>query len=450
MFFETLSSMADYALFLSCLLLLAGSILLTLKTRFVQVRHLPLLFKMFWTSLTQRKHAEGKHTILPHKALFTAMSTTLGIGTIVAPVIAIHLGGPGALVGFLLTSFFGSAATYIEVNLCIQHRKKTESGEIMGGPMQYLKNILSPAAAKWYAISCFILMIVWSGAQSNQLAAVLSSPLLGEYSVSKAVSGCVIAFFLMLFLMGGIKRIGSFSSKLVPVMFVLYVGSSLWILSSNTEKILPVLGVIFQSAFTPYAMATGTLVEASSVLCAGASLKESRSTRPALEPKRFPIPWRRLKIRSHRGLLRCYPLIQPESLLSCQALVSLITGTWEIRNSVGHQHGCRFIPDVFFYFGVAIVGISALLFGFGTILGNSYNGSQCFNYLTDNTKIRYYYMGTALMVFVGALTEVRTIWSLSDIVLAAMAILHMTGLLTAVFRKPVIEPIVEEQRLLET
>src|SRR5262249_8445996 len=153
--------------------------------------------------------------------LFTAMSTTIGISTIVSPVIAISLGGPGALLGFLLTSLFGSATTYAEVNLCIQHRKKLDNGVIMGGPMQYLKYLLSPAIAKWYAICCFFLMAAWSSAQANQLAAVLNSPLLESYSIPTIVSGVLIAALVILTLIGGIKRISSISSKLVPVMFVL-------------------------------------------------------------------------------------------------------------------------------------------------------------------------------------------------------------------------------------
>src|SRR5262245_57689004 len=165
--FHYIFEIADYILFISCVLLLIGSVYLSLRTSFVQVRFLPALFGQLFGSLRHRQK-ESQNTILPHKALFTAMSTTLGIGTIAAPVIAIHLGGPGALLGFLLTSFFGSAATYAEVSLSVQHRVKLPCGTIMGGPMQYLKSIFSPFAAKWYAVTCLILMTAWSGANANQ------------------------------------------------------------------------------------------------------------------------------------------------------------------------------------------------------------------------------------------------------------------------------------------
>ena len=114
----------DQILFASCLFILLGSIIISIKTRFVQIRLLKTLFKTMKNSFFQGKSLTKEGMIAPHKALFTAMSTTLGISTIVAPVIAISFGGPGALLGFLLTAFFGSAATYAEVNLCIQYRKK--------------------------------------------------------------------------------------------------------------------------------------------------------------------------------------------------------------------------------------------------------------------------------------------------------------------------------------
>src|SRR5437868_4885802 len=140
MFFETIiHTIADYILLGLCIFILLGSVFISFRTRFVQLRFLPLLFKTLALSIMNRKQEDNHHTILPHKALFTAMSTTLGISTIAAPAIAISLGGPGALLGFLLTAFFGSAATYAEVNLSIQYRKKLANGTIMGGPMQYLQ-----------------------------------------------------------------------------------------------------------------------------------------------------------------------------------------------------------------------------------------------------------------------------------------------------------------------
>ncbi len=244
LFEDAMIKIADYILFGVCLFILVGSIFISFRTRFVQLRFIPSLFKMLGRSIFQRNNQQCQHTIAPHKALFTAMSTTVGISTIVAPVIAISLGGPGALLGFLLTAFFGSAATYTEVNLCIQYRKKFEDGAIMGGPMQYLKHLLSPSVANWYAIGCFILMAAWSSAQANQLAAILNSPLLESYRIPTAISGVSIAALVIFALLGGIKRISSLSSKLIPTMFVLYVGSCFWIILYHVDKLWEIMQLI--------------------------------------------------------------------------------------------------------------------------------------------------------------------------------------------------------------
>lgn len=222
--------LSDYILFALSLFILLGSVFISFKTGFIQLRFLPKLLKMLTTSSLKGNVNAGAYTISPYKALFTAMSTTLGIGTIVGPVVAIHLGGPGALLGFLLTAFFGSAATYSEVVLGINYRKKLASGAILGGPMQYMHYLLSPAAGKWYAIWGCVLMSGWSAANANQLAAILDSPLLGEYQIPSVLSGGLVALLVFIILMGGIKRVSSFSAKLVPIMFIIYLGSTFWIL----------------------------------------------------------------------------------------------------------------------------------------------------------------------------------------------------------------------------
>ncbi|MBM3198878.1 MAG: sodium:alanine symporter family protein, partial [Chlamydiae bacterium] len=152
MFYSLVSQVAFVVLATTCALILIGSAILTWKTRFIQIRALPSLISLTYKALFVKssKQEVVTHSVSPHKALLTAMSTTLGISSIVAPVIAIRLGGPGALLGFLLTAFLGSAATYIEVQLSVRHRTALTAT----GPMPYLSAFLSPKAAKFYAVCC--------------------------------------------------------------------------------------------------------------------------------------------------------------------------------------------------------------------------------------------------------------------------------------------------------
>lgn len=428
---------SDYILFPSCLFILVGSIYISFKTRFVQLRFFPALFKTLSSSLSRKAGEEGDHTILPHRALFTAMSTTLGISTIVAPVISIYLGGPGALVGFLLTSIFGSAATYTEVNLSIQHRKKTADGKIMGGPMQYLEYILSPFAAKWYALCCLTLMTAWSAAQANQLAAILDSPLLGDYRTPTFVSGILLAVFVLIILIGGIKRIGAFSSKLVPIMFTLYLGSCLWIIFANIDKMPAIFSTIIQSAISPMALASGTIVGGIVSALRWGIFKGIQSNEAGIGTQTIPHSMAETKDPVMQGALAMLSTYTAGFVAFLSGCVALITNTWQDPHlPLGISMVAASFEQYFSFIGIAIVAGSTLLFAFGTILGNCYNGSQCFGYLSQNRGIHYYFVAATLMVFLGALAEVKTLWSLMDIVLAAMALPHMAGLVLYAFKKP--------------
>lgn len=425
--------MVDYVLFLSSIVILIGCLFISIKLRFVQFQVFPALWKMLKMPFC-KDLKEGNHSILPHRALLTAMSTTLGIGTIVGPVIAIHLGGPGALLGFILTSFLGSAATYTEVHLSIEHRVTSDTG-IMGGPMQYLKNLISPAAAKWYAICGFILMTVWSCAQANQLAAILDSPLLEGNRIPTSVTGAVIALLVFIALMGGIKRIGSVSAKLVPLMFALYVGSSLWIIVSNYDKLFEITGQIFSSALGPHAMASGTIVGGIISTLRWGVFKGIQMTEAGVGTQSIPHSMAETNDPAAQGTLAMISTYTAGLVAVISGFVVLVTGTWQDPHlPLGISMVAAAYKEYFSSLGIIIVAFSAILFAFGTILGNSFNGSQCFEYLTKKRFTTVYYAATALMVFIGTISDARLVWSYSDIILAFLVLPHMGALLLYVFK----------------
>lgn len=430
----TLESIMDYILFVSCIFLLIGSIYISFKTRFVQLRLFPDLFKMFFRSISL-KEGNTTHTVLPHKALLTAMSTTLGIGTLAGPVIAIHLGGPGALLGFLFTSIIGSAATFTEVSLCVKHRSRLNTGLIIGGPMEYLKKLLSPVLAKWYAISCCILMTAWSGAQANQLAAIFDSPLLGDYRISPMLSGLTVAGLVLYSLFGGIKRISSFSAKMVPLMFILFLGSSFWILFSNWEKLPSIFGMIFSSAFSPYAMASGTLVGGLMSTLRWGIFKGTQATEAGIGTQTIPHSMTDSEDAIAQGTLSMISTYTAGFVAFLSGCVVLVTDTWQ---NPGLPMGISMVAASFhMYFsntGLVVVAFCTFLFGCGTSLGNSYNGSQCFIYLAGIKRIHYYFIFSACVIFVGAITEVKTFWSVIDVFLAGMAIPHMFALMKYAYK----------------
>ncbi|MBX9923567.1 MAG: alanine:cation symporter family protein [Rhabdochlamydiaceae bacterium] len=426
-------TLADHLLFVMCVFILGSSIYLSIKTRFIQVRLLPLLLSHLKGCFNKGNSSGSKHSLPPYKALFTAMSTTIGISSIVGPVIAIRLGGPGALLGFLLTAFFGSAATYLEVHLSVLYRKKLPDGRIMGGPMQYLSHLLSPRAAKWYAGCCMILMMVWSAAQANQLSAVLSSPSLGKWQISPIYSGMAVSILVGLTLLGGVRRVGSFSAKLVPVMFLLYLGSSFWIIGSNLDQLGKVFTDVFTSAFSPYALASGSLVGGTVAALRWGIFKGVNATEAGLGTQTIPHSLAETTDPRAQGALAMVSTFSAGALTFLSGCVALITQTWQDPSlPLGISMVTASYQQYFSVAGVVVVSIIAFLFGFGTILGNSFNGGQCYGYLTQNRKQRYYILMTLVMICLGSLGEVQMVWSLVDIVLCFMAVPHMFGLFKGV------------------
>lgn len=428
-----LMGLCDIALYVSCLFILAGHLYITFKTRFIQLRLLPNLFRL--TGRLFAKQQEGTYTIRPYKALFTAMSTTLGIGTIVAPVIAIYLGGPGALVGFLLTAFFGSASTYVEVNLAVKARQKLESGQVMGGPMQYIQQIFSSKVAKWYAACCFILMTSWSGAQANQLSAMLSSPLLGSMRISAYISGGVIALVIVSLLVGGIKRIGSIEAKLIPIKFALYLGACFFILFSDLPRLAAVLQLVVKSLFSPYALASGTLVGGIVSSLRWGVFKGLQCCEAGVGSQAIPHSMAETKDPEAQATLAMLSTYAAGFVAFLSGCVALVTRTWEDPSlPLGMSMVAASFKMYFSSLGVIAIASCALVFAFGTILGNSYNGSQAFCYLTKNRRLYAYYALVALMIFVGSVADAKLVWSLTDIVLACMTLPHMAALVLHVAR----------------
>lgn len=149
---------------------LSVGILLTIKTGFLQIRAFPKFLRLLQKRST---HEPGtrKKTISSIHALFAAMATTLGMGSIISPSIAIMLGGPGALFWMVAYTFFAGIIKFAEVSFAIHTRTETPSGEVIGGPTQYLK-LVHPWIASWYGLIMIVVFAVWSGVQSNTLAKI--------------------------------------------------------------------------------------------------------------------------------------------------------------------------------------------------------------------------------------------------------------------------------------
>jgi AGCS family alanine or glycine:cation symporter len=421
--------MLHYLLTLAFLALLSGSIILSFKTRFVQIRTLPLMIKLLFQSFL-KKNDTTEHTIKAHRALFTAMATAFGIGNIVAPIVAIGFGGPGALIGFALASFFGAATAFTEVSLALSYRKKLSDGTIMGGPMQYLKVGLSPAFASLYAIAGCIMLVAWSGKQTNTLAVLLKS-----YSIPEYLTGMIVVVLTAFILMRGIKLIGSIAEKLIPLMFFVYSSSMLYILIRHIHNLPGAIKIVFQSAFTPQALAgAGVGLGLQKAMQWGLS-EATFANEAGVGTITIPHSMAATKSSVNQGILSMISVYTSGFLALLSGLTIISSGIWLTPEA---DFDITMLSDLlynhFSFIGPIILLATVILFAFTSILGNSYNGSQCFLYATKNRWLTRYYGLIAIIIFTCAILDVKTIWSLGAYFIVPVAIPNVVGIVILSFR----------------
>jgi AGCS family alanine or glycine:cation symporter len=234
--------------------LLSFGVYITFRMGFIQIRRFGHGLKVV-TGFYDDPDDDGD--INHFQALTTALSATVGIGNIAGVALAIHYGGPGALFWMWVTAVLGMAIKYTEVTLAQEYRSQNPDGTVSGGPMYYIERGLGPNW-KWlavaFAISAAICAFLTGNAvQANTVADVMKT----DFQIPTAITGLITASLVAAVVLGGIKRIGKVTSKLVPFMGVLYVAGAIIILLLNYDAVLPSLWTIVSSAFNPQAGALG-------------------------------------------------------------------------------------------------------------------------------------------------------------------------------------------------
>lgn len=260
-----MNTLNDFLLFLDGLLgsspwfpyvLLGVGIFFTFYLKFPQIRY----FKHAWKVVTgkyDKKDAEGDTNHF--QALSTALSGTVGTGNIGGVALAISIGGPAALFWMWMTAFFGMTTKFVEVTLSHKYRVKTEDGTMAGGPMYYMDRRLN---MKWLAVLFAIATVISSFGtgslpQINNIAVSMNA----TFGIDNMLTGGILAILLALVILGGIKRIAYITSRVVPIMSVLYVIGALAVIFYNIENLIPSFLSVFQDAFTGSA-ATGGFIGA--------------------------------------------------------------------------------------------------------------------------------------------------------------------------------------------
>jgi len=442
------------------LLLLAG-VILTFTTKGIQFTH-------FWHSLKlifskESRSDKGKGDISPFAALMTALAATVGNGNIAGVATAIAIGGPGAPVYMWIAGIFGMATKYAEGFLGVYYREVAPNGTMAGGPMYYVKNglknkkfgkILGTTFAICGAIACLI--GTGNMAQSNSMAASLAnsfnlalhSGVSGEVAPAfyYFVIGVIIAFLVGVVIIGGIKKIGHVSEKLVPAMIFFYIFFALWIIIANITRIPEAFILIFKSAFgfQPLVGASvGLAIQngvsrgllsneaglGSAAIAQGASTSEEPTKNGLIAMTGVFIDTILVNSMTTLTIILtgAYTYTQAWQGLGAENNITSILVTQKAFNSV--------IP---FGIGGTIVAIASFIFGYTTLIGWSYYGEKCIEYLGGNKVVMpYRYLFIAFLFFGAILTPIagqsfdylNIVWHIGNIGNALMAFPNLIGLI---------------------
>ena len=370
------------------------------------------------------------------QALTSALSATIGLGNIAGVAIAVSLGGPGAVFWMLLTALFGMSSKLASCTLAVMYRKIHPDGRISGGPMYYLEHGLASKGLKSLGRVFAILFAIFAigGAlgggnmfQVNQTIEILStvSPAVEDYNWA---FGILFALLVSLVIIGGIKRIGSVTSRIVPFMCLLYVSFSLLIILSNITQVPAMIATIFREAFSPQAMYGGFLA----VLIMGVR-RAAFSNEAGLGSAAFAHAAARTNEPAREGMVAMIgPFIDTIVICLMTALVCMITGVYtepqfQSSDSIVGARMTAAAFDSFLPGARYVLAIGVMLFAYSTMISWSYYGERAWEYLFGNRVVLIYRIIFVFFVFLGSIITLRNVLNFTDMLILSMAFPNIIG-----------------------
>jgi alanine or glycine:cation symporter, AGCS family len=408
-------------------LILGTGLFLMLRLKFMPLSKIGAGFRLMWQG--RKKGDEESGEISPFQALMTCLAATVGTGNIAGVATAIFLGGPGALFWMWCTALVGMATKYCEVVLAVHYREKDERGEHVGGPMYAIKNGLGK---KWLWLgTAFAIFGGFAGfgignmVQVNSMAAALHT----TFNVPLWVTGVVTMVFVGMVILGGIKRIGKVAATLVPFMCVAYIIAAMVVLVVNAAEIPKAFEMIFTYAFTPIA-ATGGFAGAAVMaairfgVARGIFSNEAglgtAGIAQAAGTTNSPVRSGMI------GMLGTF--IDTIIICSMTGLAIITSGVWTSGASGAALSAAAFesaMPGV----GGYILTIALVVFAFTTILGWSYFGEKCWEYMVGTKSILPFRILWVVAVPFGAIAQLDFAWLVADTLNGLMAIPNLLSLL---------------------
>ena len=416
---------------------------LSLRTGFVQIRKFPYALKTTLGRIFKKKEAsDGSMT--PFQAVCTALAGTVGTGNIAGVAGAIAMGGPGAVFWMWVSALLGMCTKFTEVTLAVHFRERNRHGDYVGGPMYYIKNGLGKnwrfLAVLYSAFGVLTVFGTGNATQVNTITTAIDTALINFNVISESstgrlnlILGIVITLLVGMVLLGGIKRIGSVSEKLVPFMALFYIVLALGVVILNIGRVPAVFHDIVYGAFNPSAVTGGVIGSFFLSMKKGVS-RGIFSNEAGLGSAPIAAAAAKTKEPVRQGLVTMTgTFIDTIVVCTMTGLSIVLAGSWDKG-----LEGVAVTMDAFqnglpFPNGLAsfILMLCLIFFAFTTILGWSYYSERCLAYLTGSHKTvtlvyRWLYIAA---VFIGPYLTVEAVWNIADIFNGLMAIPNIIALL---------------------
>lgn len=412
---------------------------LSLSTGFIQLRKFPYAMKCTLGRMFKKREASDG-ALTPFQAVCTALAATVGTGNIAGVAGAIAIGGPGAVFWMWVSALLGMCTKFTEVTLAVHFREKNKDGDWVGGPMYYIKNGLGKnwmwLAYTFCIFGIFTVFGTGNATQVNTITTAINSALINFNIINpdfvktaSLIIGIVITLLVALILLGGIKRIGNVTERLVPVMAVLYILLSLGVIVMNIEHVPAVLGSIVSGAFNPAAVTGGVVGSVFLAMQKGVSRGifsneaglGTGSIAHACADTRKPVK---------QGFFGIFEVFM-DTIVICTltALVVLLSGVpVPYGEAAGAELTIAGFTHVYGNWVSIFTAIAMCCFAFSTTIGWGLYGSRCIEFLFGSKTIKPFMIVYSLVSIVGATMNLGLIWSIAETFNGLMAIPNLIAL----------------------
>ena len=422
------------------ILVLTG-IIFSIRLKFIQVRKFGEGMRRVFGGINLFGKQADKDGMSSFQALATAIAAQVGTGNIAGCATALISGGPGAIFWMWLSAFFGMATIYGEAVLAQKFKTRSETGEVIGGPVYYIRQAFKGGFGKFLAGFFAVAIILALGLMGNMVQSnSIGDAFYNAFGVNKLIVGIIIAAIAAFIFLGGMKRIASVTEKVVPIMAALYIVGSLVVIIANIKNIPNVFYQIFVGAFNPTAVlggAAGITVKAAMRFGVARGLFSNEagmgSTPHAHAVAKVDKP-------EDQGIVAMIGVfLDTFVVLTLTALVILSTNSLG-SGAEGVALAQLAFSKVFGNFGGVFIAICLLFFAFSTIIGWYFFGEQNIKYLFGQKAVKIYALLVVIFVIIGSTLKVDLVWNLSDLFNGIMvfpnllALLALSGLVVAISR----------------